>query len=1002
MKRVYSLDWLSALRAALAGCVLLLAACGSGGGMSSSATPAGSTSSTENSDTSLAGPTLRGVLHGGQSPITGATLSLVAAGQPASAAAQTLGTTISDTNGNFSFTYTCPSASSLIYVVAEGGNAGGGGNSAIKLMAALGPCGTLPPSIVVNELTTVAAVYALNAFSNLSNTVAGLSGCVDCAPTTQSDMRLLHGNSPAINNAFQTAALLADVTTGAPAKSLPASVSCSAGLIAAPVNCSALQKLTGLGNSLAACVNSASGSTQCAMLFECAVPGSSFDLKSSTDSCVVPAGATESTGTLAATLSIARNAGSIAISGIAYLAARNVVFSPGLSNANDWTIALNFTGGGLANPASIAVDGAGDVWVANYTGGSVTELSAGGVPISPVTGFTGGGLGGLEYALAIDRAGNVWVANFSGSSVTELNAGGNPLSPPAGFVGGENPQGIAVDGAGNIWVADHGNSVMKLDANGNLLSPAGGFTAGGLYDAWGIAIDGTGNVWVTDATVGASGGNSVTKLNAGGNPLSPATGFTGGRLDNPVAIAIDSAGNAWVANETGNSVTEFSPSGSVLSPAGITLNEFGGGGLNAPYAIAIDGAGNVWLPNSGSSTVTEFNSKGTPLSPYNFSGAAGGFTGGGLSAPSGIAIDQAGDVWVTDSGSSSVTEVIGAAAPVMTPLVASITQPAAVLSSIAVTPTSADVTVGGTQQFTATGTYANDATMNLSNAVTWSSSNTGVATFAASGGLATCVAPGTVSVTASLAQNGATITGFVTQGLVCSAPVASLVSIAVTPAAPSIAVGATQQFTATGTYSDGTTQNLTSTATWASASTAVATLSSSTPGLASGVAAGGPDTISAAVTPSGGTAVTGAAQLTVAAAVTTGPACYAAPASPGGGADAWDNQSYCVPFSGSTDMNYVFTGTLSFTTALGGGALVQCQYWSSGTVNGTGSASTGPTTCAGSFEGGPTLIITDTSDNYFELTFSTTAIVSGSFSANVFGPGGGAGSGTVTSTGPTL
>jgi sugar lactone lactonase YvrE len=971
--------------------------------MSSTAAPAGSTSSTSNSDTSLAGPALRGVLHGGQSPITGATLNLFAAGQPATATAgYPIGLAISDSVGQFSITYTCPSAGSLIYIVADGGNAGGGANPAIRLMAALGPCGTLPSSIVVNELTTVAAVYALNAFSYINNTAAGLGGCVDCASTTRSDMTDLHGNSPAMNNAFQTAALLADVTTGAPAKSLPASVSCSAGLITAPVNCSALQKLTGLGNSLAACVNSASGSTQCAMLFECAVPGSSFDLKSSTDSCVVPTGATESSDTLGATLSIARNPGSIAISGIAYLAARNVVFSPGLTNADDWTIALNFTGGGLAHPAAIAIDGAGDVWVANNSGGSVTELNAGGVAISPPTGFTGGGLGGeFEYALAIDGAGDVWVANFTGSSVTELNAGGNPLSPPSGFDGGENPQGIAVDGAGNIWVADHDNSVMKLDANGNLLSPAGGYTAGGLYDAWGIAVDGTGNVWVTDAGVGASGGNSVTKLTAGGNPLSPATGFTGGRLDNPVAIAIDSSGNAWVANETGNSVTEFSSSGSVLSPAGITLNEFAGGGLNAPYAIAIDGAGNVWLPNSGSSTVTEFNSKGTPLSPYNFSGAAGGFTGGGLSTPSGIAIDQAGDVWVTDSGSSSVTEVIGAAAPVMTPLVASIAQPAAVLSSIAVTPTSADVTVGGTQQFTATGTYSNDSTMNLTGTVAWSSSNSAVATVASTGGLATCVAPGTVSVTASLAQGEATITGFVTQGLVCSAPVASLVSIAVTPAAPSIAVGATQQFTATGTYSDGTTQNLTSTATWASASTAIATLSSSTPGLASGVAAGGPDTISAAVTPSGGTVVTGTAQLTVAAPV-TGPACYAAPASPGGGTDAWDNQSYCVPFSGSTDMNYVFTGTLSFTTALGGGALVQCQYWSSGTVNGTGSASTGPTTCAGSFEGGPNLIITDTSDNYFELAFSTTAIASGSLSANVFGPGGGAGSGTVTSTGPTL
>lgn len=148
------------------------------------------------------------------------------------------------------------------------------------------------------------------------------------------------------------------------------------------------------------------------------------------------------------------------------------------------------------------------------------------------------------------------------------------------------------------------------------------------------------------------------------------------------------------------------------------------------------------------------------------------------------------------------------------------------LASIAVTPANASIAKGATQQYTATGTYSDGSTQNLTTSASWVSTNTGTATI--SKGLADGVAAGSTTIQAT----SGSISG--STGLTVNAPV--LASIAVTPSNPSIAAGNTQQFTATGTYSDGSQQNLTSSASWSSSNTAIATISSG--GLATGVAAG--------------------------------------------------------------------------------------------------------------------------------------------------------------------
>jgi uncharacterized protein YjdB len=138
------------------------------------------------------------------------------------------------------------------------------------------------------------------------------------------------------------------------------------------------------------------------------------------------------------------------------------------------------------------------------------------------------------------------------------------------------------------------------------------------------------------------------------------------------------------------------------------------------------------------------------------------------------------------------------------------------LFSIAVTPSDPSVAIGGTEQFTATGTYGNNSTANLTTQVQWSSGNTSVATIVSgqNGGLATAVASGNSTITATLG----TVSGSTNLNV---APV-TLVSIAVTPASPSIANGQTEQFTATGTYNNGSTQNINTSVEWQSGNTNVA------------------------------------------------------------------------------------------------------------------------------------------------------------------------------------
>ena len=217
------------------------------------------------------------------------------------------------------------------------------------------------------------------------------------------------------------------------------------------------------------------------------------------------------------------------------------------------------------------------------------------------------------------------------------------------------------------------------------------------------------------------------------------------------------------------------------------------------------------------------------------------------SSKAGVAtINSAGLATTVAPGSATITAKSGTISGS-----AMLTVTAPLLTSIAVTPATPSVAAGYTKQFTATGTYSNKTTQNLTSTATWTSSANSIATVS-SGGLATSTAPGTSTITAT----SGTISGSAT--LTVTAPL--LTSIAITPATPSVAAGYTQQFTAIGTYSNGTTKNLTSTAGWTSSATSIATISG---GLATGEVQG-----SATITAKSGT-ISSSATLTVTPAVLT-------------------------------------------------------------------------------------------------------------------------------------
>jgi streptogramin lyase len=356
-------------------------------------------------------------------------------------------------------------------------------------------------------------------------------------------------------------------------------------------------------------------------------------------------------------LDIAQNPGN-AVSTLFAIKPDKILFQPTLAGApSDWTLSIEFTGGGLNQPGLPAIDAAGDIWVPNGVDpGTLSEFSPIGEPLSGANGFSGGGLH-IPFAVAVDLNGNVWSANFAVPDVSEHTAGGTPLSGANGFsaAGLSTQYAIALDAAGNVFTANSNSTVTKLNTAGTSI---GQFTSGGLNFGYSVAVDSAQNVWVANAGSLLNPGDSLSKFTNTGTAAST-SGFLGGGLNGPVAVAIDASGNAWLGNSANTSVSEFNSAGSPLSSAGYTTPAFVSG-------IAVDGNSTVWTANTDGS-VSHLSKTGTAIS------TATGYLAAGATGEVGIAIDASGNVWTTDAWANatnqfSLFEYIGAAGPTAVPL----------------------------------------------------------------------------------------------------------------------------------------------------------------------------------------------------------------------------------------------------------------------------------------------------------------------------------------------
>jgi len=298
-------------------------------------------------------------------------------------------------------------------------------------------------------------------------------------------------------------------------------------------------------------------------------------------------------------------------------------------------------GSGFVTPTGVAVDGSGNVYVADNGNSAVKEIVAvnGRIPASPVINTLGSGFAN-PFTVAVDGSGNVFVGDTNSGLVKEIVAAGGYTTVNVLSSGFNGPNGVAVDGGGNVFVADTFNQEVKE------IVAAGGYSTvnplGSGFDApYGVAVDGSGNVFVADFAT-----NTVKEMKAvnGSIPASPTIKTLASGLDGPDGVAVDGSGNVFVANYNNNTVQEIvAVNGSI--PATPTIKTIGSG-FSSPSNLSVDGIGNVFVSDTGNSEVKEIV-------------AAGGYTkakilGSGFNFPEAVAVNGSVNVIVADTGNNAV------------------------------------------------------------------------------------------------------------------------------------------------------------------------------------------------------------------------------------------------------------------------------------------------------------------------------------------------------------
>jgi uncharacterized protein (TIGR03437 family) len=377
-----------------------------------------------------------------------------------------------------------------------------------------------------------------------------------------------------------------------------------------------------------------------------------------------------------------------AITGILAVAAGNG--TQGYSGDNG--LATNAQFNGLAG---LAVDSAGNLYIADrdnnrirkVSNGMITTVAGNGTP--GFSGDNGPATSSQLYGprgLAVDSAGNVYIADTDNNRIRKISNGVISTVAGNGTMGfsGDNgpaasaelylPYSIAVDSAGNLYIADPEDNRIRKVANGVIVTMAGGWTrgfsgdhgpvSGAVFnDPTGVAVDSAGNLYIAD-----SGNNCIREISNGviatvaGNGTQGISGdrgpATSAQLFLPYAVAVDSAGNISIA-DTGNIRIRKVSSGVITTVAGNGTVGFSGDNgpatsarLSDPGGIAVDSAGNVYIADSGNDRVRKVSNGAIATVAGNgghgFSGDNGPATSAQLDMPSGVALDSTGDLYIAD------------------------------------------------------------------------------------------------------------------------------------------------------------------------------------------------------------------------------------------------------------------------------------------------------------------------------------------------------------------
>jgi uncharacterized protein (TIGR03437 family) len=376
--------------------------------------------------------------------------------------------------------------------------------------------------------------------------------------------------------------------------------------------------------------------------------------------------------------------------------------------------------GGDGGPASasvlnmstgIAVDSSGNLYIADSGNMRIRKIPSAasvGPSISTVAGngvYSYSGDGGqankaqmnLPHGVAVGADGSVYVSDSANNVVRKVAVNGTISTiagnGSAGFGGdGGNgpaaqlsaPEGVAVDKLGNVYIADSANNrVRKVASTGAIATFAGTGTAGSTGDGgaaasallnapFGLALDAAGNLYVTEF-----GGNRVRKISASGTISTVAgngvAGYAGdgsqsanAELSGPKAVAVDAAGNMYIADTNNNAVRLVTAAGAISTVAGNGAGGYAGdlglataAQLGNPTGVAVDAAGNLYITD-GSTRVRKVYPGGTIVTIADTNGIRGYLGDGGVAAaawlngPMGIAVGASGVLYVADSGNNAI------------------------------------------------------------------------------------------------------------------------------------------------------------------------------------------------------------------------------------------------------------------------------------------------------------------------------------------------------------